>query len=306
MVRDRSTGLVWRKLSYLFLVLAVLCLAAGPALAQETVFGPMDLRMGWFLIHTSSYKFTVDEPGEGTIIISKNTPGKKIRGGFVRLNGRWIPLESFLGGSTSVFEENFHLRPRNYLFVFLRGDRGASIKVWVRKKSSSPQPEVNFSANPSAIKLGESSELTWSVSNAETVEIEPGIGEVASSGSLSVSPSETTNYTLRAEGKGGTATSGVTVTVYQPPTVIFSADPQTILYGESTTLSWSSANVDRVVIDQSIGEVESEGSLAVKPERTTTYTITATGPGGSARAQVLVSVKAKVEPQPERILWQAV
>jgi len=169
----------------------------------------------------------------------------------------------------------------------------------LRKRSLTPPPDVNFSVYPSAIKLGDSCELSWNVANAETVSIEPGIGTVEVSGSLAVSPSETTTYILQAEGKGGTATSGVTVTVYQPPTVTLHADPETVPYGETTTLSWSSTHASQVVIDQNIGEVGTEGSLEVKPDHTTTYTITASGPGGSTQAQVVVTVKANVEPQPE-------
>jgi RHS repeat-associated protein len=299
MEQGKSTGSAMRKLRYAVLLLVLFAFASKPALAQETVFGPKDLRIGWFRLHISFHKFMIDEPGEGIITIGKNTPEKKIRGGFARLNGKWIPLQSFLRGDTTVYEKNVSLRSRNYLIVFLRGDRGVSISLEVRKKSLTPPPEVNFSANPSAIKLGESCELLWNVANAETVEIEPGIGEVQESGSHAVSPFETTTYILRAEGKGGTATRGVTVTVYQPPTVTLSADPETVIIGDTTKLYWSSTNADKAVIDQNIGEVGNEGFLEVKPDRTTTYTIIATGPGGSAQAQAVVTVKAKVEPQPE-------
>ena len=299
MKQERSTGPVRRNLSYVVLLLAILTFAAKPALAQENLFGPEDLGIGWLRIHLSFHKFTADEPGEGVIIISKNTPEKKIRGGFARLNGEWIPLESFLRGDTTVFEKRFNFRTRNYLVVWLRGDRGASVNVEVRKKILTPPPEINFSAYPTAIKSGEPSELTWQVANAETVEIEPDFGMVEASGSLTVTLYQTTTYILKAEGKGGTATSGVTLTVYQPPIVNFSADPETVIYGETTTLSWSATNADEIVIDQNIGEVSNEGSLEVKPDRITTYTITAGGLGGSAQAQAVVTVKAKVEPQPE-------
>ena len=200
MERDRCTNLVRRKYGFVFLLLALFPFAAKPALAQETVFGPEELRIGWFRLHLSLHKFTVEEPGEGAIIINKNTVDKKIRGGFARLNGKWIPLQSFFRGDSDVFEKSVNLRPRNYLLVFLRGGRGASVRVEVRKKSLSPPPEVNFSAYPSAIKLDESSTLTWDVANGDSVAIEPGIGKVESSGSLKVSPSERTRFqSIRAQ-----------------------------------------------------------------------------------------------------------
>ncbi|MDH3558947.1 MAG: hypothetical protein OES18_24155, partial [Deltaproteobacteria bacterium] len=272
MKKERSTRLRWnwlRKIINIAFGLAVFSIVAKPVLAQETVLGPKDLRIGWFGIHSSWHKFTVDEPGEGTIIISKNTPEKRIRGGFARLNGKWIPIRHFLRGDDLVLEKNINLRSRNYLFFLLRGARGASISVEVKKKSLSPPPEVNFSANPSAIKLGEASTLNWTTSYATSVSIEPGIGSVEPSGSQKVTPTETTTYTLTAEGVGGTASKGATVTVYQPPTVTISADPESVIYGESSTLFWSSTNADKVVIDQNIGEVSHEGSLEVKPDRTT-------------------------------------
>ena len=125
MKQERSTGPIRRKLSYVVLLLAIFTFAAKPAPAQETVFGPEDLRIGWFHIHLSFHKFMADESGEGIIRISKITPEKQVRGGFARLNGEWIPLQSFLRGETTVFEKRFNFRTRNYLVVLLRGDRGA-------------------------------------------------------------------------------------------------------------------------------------------------------------------------------------
>ncbi|MEE9610183.1 MAG: hypothetical protein V3W19_02970, partial [Desulfatiglandales bacterium] len=198
MKKERSTRLRWsrlRKIIYIAFGLAVFAIAAKPVLAQETVLGPQDLKIRWFGIHFSFHRFTVDEPGEGTIIISKNTPEKKIRGGFARLNGKWIPSRHFLRGDDLVLEKNVNLRSRNYLFVLLRGARGASISVEVKKKSLSPPPEANFSANPSAIKLGEASILNWTTSYTTSVHIEPGIGSVEPSDAQTVTPTETTTYT---------------------------------------------------------------------------------------------------------------
>jgi hypothetical protein len=98
MKKERSARLRWswlRKIINIAFGLAVFSITAKPVLAQETVFGPEDLKIGWFHIHFSFHKFTVHDPGEGTIIIGKNTPGKKIGGGIARLNGKWIPLLHF-------------------------------------------------------------------------------------------------------------------------------------------------------------------------------------------------------------------
>jgi hypothetical protein len=86
-----------------------------------------------------------------------------------------------------------------------------------------------------------------------------------------------------------TATSRFTVT-YRPPTVSLGADPQTVSFGESTTLSWRATDADTVTIEPMIGEVEPEDSISMTPYEKTLYTITATGPGGTATDSVEVAV----------------
>jgi RHS repeat-associated protein len=96
---------------------------------------------------------------------------------------------------------------------------------------------------------------------------------------------------------GGGETIPVTFTVINlQPTVSISANPAVILYGTSSTLSWTSTNADSAFIDKGIGNVPTAGSITVSPVGTTTYTITVTGPGGTATGQVVVTVKADVEP----------
>jgi hypothetical protein len=76
-------------------------------------------------------------------------------------------------------------------------------------------PIVNiFSAIPSTINQGESSTLTWSVSDADTVTI-TSIGTVTSSGSTIVSPVVTTDYILTATNSTGSVTATATVTVIE-------------------------------------------------------------------------------------------
>ena len=79
-------------------------------------------------------------------------------------------------------------------------------------------PDISeFSAEPSTIEKGQSSTLKWSVSNANQITIDNGIGSVQASGSRSVYPNETTTYTLRATGPGGTLSKSATVNVTAPP-----------------------------------------------------------------------------------------
>jgi peptidoglycan-associated lipoprotein len=79
-------------------------------------------------------------------------------------------------------------------------------------------PTASLTASPETIDKGQSSTLTWKTENATDVSID-GIGAVQPSGSQSVSPTESTTYTLSAKGPGGsqTATSRVTVNAAPPP-----------------------------------------------------------------------------------------
>jgi DNA-binding beta-propeller fold protein YncE len=71
---------------------------------------------------------------------------------------------------------------------------------------------VSFTASPATINAGQSSQLTWTTTNATSVSISGVSGTHPGNGSVSVSPAKTTSYTLTATGAGGTATATTTVT----------------------------------------------------------------------------------------------
>jgi hypothetical protein len=150
---------------------------------------------------------------------------------------------------------------------------------------------VNLTAEPSSIPVGTSATLTWTSTDAQTANIEPGVGPVAPNGSVVVTPLDTITYTISATGLDGTVVDSTTVAVIHPaPTVTISAAPESIKVGQAVTLSWTSANADTCEIDQGVGPVELNGMAAVTPMETTVFTITATGPGGTASANVTVDV----------------
>ena len=78
------------------------------------------------------------------------------------------------------------------------------------------KPTASLSATPDSLQRGQSVQLTWSTQNAADVTIDP-IGGVDPNGSRSLTPSESTTYTLTAKGPGGTAQATARVTVTQPP-----------------------------------------------------------------------------------------
>lgn len=77
-----------------------------------------------------------------------------------------------------------------------------------------------FSVEPTTIEPGQSATLRWNVSGATSISIDQGIGHVSPTDTHTVTPRESTTYTLTAVGPSGgqsTATATVTVTSAAPP-----------------------------------------------------------------------------------------
>jgi len=282
-----------RNLSAVLLIVFAFLLFAVSSLAQaQSVFGPKDFRIGMIHFHFSVHSFSVEGGGIGVILVNRKTPDKEFEGGFLLLNNQIIGLHDFFEGNNQSTEKKVSLRSRNYLTVFLLGTPGAAVSIEVKKGAVTPLPQVAFQAVPEAITLGETSTLQWATTYTDRVTIDQGLGDVASAGSITVSPAQTTTYTITATGRGGTANAAATLTVLLPPTVTLGASPQTLIAGASSTLTWTSTNAESCAIEPGIGSVDLNGFLDVTPAVTTTYVITVTGPGGT----IMDSVEVQVAP----------
>jgi len=72
---------------------------------------------------------------------------------------------------------------------------------------------TGFSASPETIDEGDSATLSWTVTNADSVSIDYGIGTVPLTGITTVNPTTDTTYTLIATNSAGPVIATVTVTV---------------------------------------------------------------------------------------------
>lgn len=79
-----------------------------------------------------------------------------------------------------------------------------------------PAPTITLRAEPGTIERGQAATLQWEARNAATVRIEPGLGQVVSSGNRQVNPTSSVTYTATATGPGGTATDTARITVNVP------------------------------------------------------------------------------------------
>jgi hypothetical protein len=178
----------------------------------------------------------------------------------------------------------------------------------------------SVSANPSKIDCNQATQLAWV--SKETVEADmSGMSPVPTSGEKTISPRQTTTYQLTASGPGGVVTPSTTVEVNPVVQSSLTASPTEVSYRrigdkvlkqDSTTLSWSTSNVDAVSLDPG-GSVDPSGtkSLTLSPTQTGDgpvdeqfqYTLKASNVcGGSDVKTVAVHMKGSVEPIPTVLL----
>jgi Right handed beta helix region len=171
-----------------------------------------------------------------------------------------------------------------------------------------PAPIVSLTATPSSIQAGQQSTLAFEglLSKSCTAPWKQGSWV---SGSVVVAPTTTTTYTVSCEGEGGTVNRSVTVTIggappppppppgmisvvpspTPPQTVPLSANPTSIVQGNSSTLTWSSTNATSCT-GTNFTPTGTAGSVQVSPSVTTTYLLTCTGAGGTAMSGTTVTV----------------
>lgn len=91
----------------------------------------------------------------------------------------------------------------------------ARVTITVNTGACSGSPAIqSFTASPTTITRGATTTLSWGlVANADAATIDNGIGGVPTPGSIVISPTTTTTYTLTGSCGSNTATAQVTITV---------------------------------------------------------------------------------------------
>ncbi len=195
---------------------------------------------------------------------------------------------------------------------------------------ATPIPTVTLSANPSSIAYGGSSSLTWNSTNATSCNASGGnnfSGGVNTSGSISTGNLfGTTTYNITCTNSAGSANAVATVTVqpqqqqtcqdpssinyggalpcrYQQqtpfPTVTLTANPSSVISGNSSNLTWNSTNATSCFASGGAGfngTVNTSGYVNTGSlTNSANYNITCSNGTGSASAFATVTV------QPEQI-----
>jgi OmpA family/PKD domain len=162
-----------------------------------------------------------------------------------------------------------------------------------------PPQIVRFAASPLTIQPGQQSTLSWSTNGASQVSIS-GVGAVTANGSTTVSPQQTTTYTLSVTGTNGqTVTAPVTVTVAAgplPQISTFAATPSAITAGQATQLCWKVTGATTISITGVGNNLNANDCASVSPTQTTTYTLTAINASGQIQANATVTVGQGADP----------
>ena len=126
------------------------------------------------------------------------------------------------------------------------------------------------------------SALTWHVVGATSLTLSPGDVDVTGRNASIVAPTESTTYTLLARNEAGQRSRQVAVVVQgtAPTITSFTADPEQIPQGGSSTLSWIVSGATTLTLLPDDVDVTSHASWIVSPEVTTTYTLVAANSAG--------------------------
>ena len=166
-----------------------------------------------------------------------------------------------------------------------------------------PTPSITLNFNPTAIKRGQTSTLSWSVSNSTSRTL-TGQGNVGTSGSLNYSPNNTISRTLSATYYGITnATKTKTLTVYIPPIFDISTNKTEMMLGETANISWTTSGDGGGLnwtptltwLSGGLTNLNLTSNSNVSPSDTTVYTGKLSGVGGTDTDSVTVVVYQPVQ-----------
>jgi hypothetical protein len=154
---------------------------------------------------------------------------------------------------------------------------------------------TQFYATAPQLARGEKELLCYGVENASSVWLSPPRRELSAALSrcVDVEPTETTTYTITAEGPSGTASKQVTVTLGAAKAKIVEVRVSSldVKQGNPVSICYKVSNAKSVRVEPHIAPSANSPNCGVdNPKRTTTYTVTATGVSGD-QDQERVTVK---------------
>lgn len=166
-----------------------------------------------------------------------------------------------------------------------------------------------FWAEQAVLQPGQTTLLGWDIgycAKAELILDRP--VPVPCTGSWTVAPSQTSNYTLVATGFNGELSNQIiTINVLAPEIVpsiaYFYADNPSLTPGQAATLIWNVSNCSKVVIPgTNLGEGPCAGSLIVQPAASQVYQLTAYSPNGQRQSTSSLTLNVNQPQLPSPII----
>lgn len=147
----------------------------------------------------------------------------------------------------------------------------------------------------SAVKAGESANLSWRVHGAENVTIynvESGVeipAAASASGAVETNPMKTTAYRLEAENSSGITEAFVTVHVTDKPVIKeFYALDSSLVVGQQTRIIWNVKGAASVKIEGIGKNLKSKGKKVISPVSDTKYLLVAENAAGVVEKEISV------------------
>ena len=164
----------------------------------------------------------------------------------------------------------------------------------------------SFSSSVLYLDSGQSAELNWLVSpELSSLTLDDGTGPIDvlaqttdGEGSLMVSPTVTTTYTLTGTGGLGTESLEVEITVDEAAVInSFTSNAAEVSPGSNVILSWNVTNGSNVVLDNGLGPVDPvSGSVIVPVNEETTFILTAANSQGSVTETITIKMADATSP----------
>ncbi len=273
----------------------ITCLSTDTLLLDETIVLPYHLDYGV----------------NNFMVYSLNKISGRILSGGIPLAGYPVVISDGKVTKTSYTDEDgyytFYMPDGSYDLKFLNDDSLCSVDEMPLNVNGQDIdiPDVAellhlvCSVSDDVIYRGESTTLSWTTRQAESVKITPSLGQdigsVDVNGSLDVSPLKKTTYSIQARGNGRSLTKELRVSVlYVAKILEFNSDRTTVYEGESVTLNWVIEDAEEIYLN---GEeiCDSIGSITVTPGQTeSSYTIRARGTTGD---YIIRTITISVVPQ---------
>ena len=233
-----------------------LVIPAYASCSMPPVFGPVLSE-----VYTSTGLKSDNQPKDHVDIFYMDSPGISCS---ARLNGaventtvtiQWIYIKGDMAKQEKplVLEESLVCNTDGYLgftwaappsgyiageykaVLYLNDSQQGTKSFAIKKDLSVPLPVISsFTATPSTVAQGQKVTLRWSVTGAGRINIVPSVGDVAAEGTIDLTPSSDTTYTIRAISRQGTSSRSLSIKVLH----VSGLKPDLII-----TDFWTSGNV---------------------------------------------------------------